>query len=386
MAQNAFIDPDRLPLGTSAVTVLNFNFLEAIHQFKKTLPADYIRDSWLNVLKKQCANTDTEPSLLYSQVSFLNGLYRRVLGDIAPESGWETMPAMISMQLNGPEDKVYSWDVFTHAMKENSEEKLLAWIAYGENREKKTPRSITTPVRVATKASVVTAAKGEAGNDGVDGVDREMAASAASAASSNKKRKVSAIMVKPFEPEHLPLGASAVSMMVVVFNFSEAITKFKNTLPGDYIKNDWQNDLEKQCNSLRSEMYGKGSQSQIYLQVKFLIGLYRTVCGRSAPKSGWEWMLPKLLPKWNGCDDRYVDPWSFLDKASKMTEKDMLRFIGNSSTDESGLKLSIKTTLPLVGASTIVFKDEAANEDDSLPAGEADSSTGGHKKRRTRFS
>lgn len=80
MDQQAFIDPDDLPLGTSAVTVLTFNFLGAIEQFKKTLPADYIRDSWFNVLKKQCAKgySSSVTSLLYLQVGFLKGLYLRV--------------------------------------------------------------------------------------------------------------------------------------------------------------------------------------------------------------------------------------------------------------------------------------------------------------------
>lgn len=83
MDQQAFIDPDVLPLGTSATTVLTLNFLDAVEQFKKTLPADYIRDSWFNVLKKQCNAADSSypssaPSLLYSQVAFLRDLYRRV--------------------------------------------------------------------------------------------------------------------------------------------------------------------------------------------------------------------------------------------------------------------------------------------------------------------
>jgi len=87
MDQQAFSDPDDLPLGTSAVTVLTFSFLEAIEQFKKTLPADYIRDSWFNVLKKQCnvlkkqgaeAASNAVFSLLYLQLVFLRDLHRRV--------------------------------------------------------------------------------------------------------------------------------------------------------------------------------------------------------------------------------------------------------------------------------------------------------------------
>ncbi|KAK8066586.1 hypothetical protein PG997_013333 [Apiospora hydei] len=187
-------------------------------------------------------------------------------------------------------------------------------------------------------------------------------------------------MEEPFKPEHLPLGASAVSMMVVEFNFSEAITTFKNTLPSDYVQNKWQDDLKNQCFSLSRELY-VSSCSQLYVQVRFLTGIYRTVCGTSAPKSGWETMLPKLLQRRNSHDDREVD-YCFLQKASKMTEKDLIRFIGNSSIDESELKLSITTTLPVAGASPIIVKDEATNEDDSLPVEEAGSSTDGRKKRK----
>ncbi|KAK7911278.1 hypothetical protein PG985_013759 [Apiospora marii] len=195
MDQQASIDPDDLPLGTSATTVLTFNFLEAIEQFKKTLPDDYIRDSWFNVLKKQCAESTSSSatSLLYLQVVFLKDLYRRVVGDIGPKSGWEKMPTMISEMLNGPEDvRTCHGDMFYEAKEKESAEELLACIAYYPSPGKKMPKSITTAVRVATKTSVATVIKDEAGTPKADGDDEsEIARETSSSTSGNKKRKVS---------------------------------------------------------------------------------------------------------------------------------------------------------------------------------------------------
>ncbi|KAK7966498.1 uncharacterized protein PG986_000775 [Apiospora aurea] len=172
-------------------------------------------------------------------------------------------------------------------------------------------------------------------------------------------------MEEPFSPEHLPPGASAISMMMVVeFNFSEAITTFKNTLPGDYTRNKWH---------LLAALH----TSEI---------LVRPVSRRvSAPNSGWETMLAKLPMHWNGHDDRVVDR-SYLESASKMTHEDLLQLIGNSGVGYPVPKLSITATLPVTAraadTSPIINRAEVANDDDTLPVGETGSSTGRRKKRK----
>ncbi|KAK7966497.1 uncharacterized protein PG986_000774 [Apiospora aurea] len=180
MSQKALIDPGDLPLGTSAVTVLSFNFLEAIEQFKKTLPATYIRDSWFGALQKQCATIISQlpqpgyanrelatkkQSLLYLQVMFLSGLYRLVCGDVAPESGWAKMACMISTVCNGPEDDSFDGrQLFLKAVNKENEMELLGIIAYGLNPDENSPTSITTAVRVAAQAGAPVV-KGEAADN-----------------------------------------------------------------------------------------------------------------------------------------------------------------------------------------------------------------------------
>ncbi|KAK8135743.1 hypothetical protein PG984_003683 [Apiospora sp. TS-2023a] len=192
MDQQAMIDPDDLPLGTSVVPVLRFNFLEAIEQFKKTLPAEYIRDSWFDVLKKQCReSTVRSGSLLHVQVAFLRELYRRVSFQrrrCRTEVGMGKDAPMISKYLNGHEDtNVHSYDFLETAEKEKSAEDLLAYIA----APRRTPTSITTTVRVATKTAVDTAIKQEAGNVEEDGDDEsEISGETPVSTFGNKKRKV----------------------------------------------------------------------------------------------------------------------------------------------------------------------------------------------------
>ncbi|KAK7954604.1 hypothetical protein PG988_015298 [Apiospora saccharicola] len=182
----------------SEVTVLTFNFLEAIEQFKKALPADYIRDSWSNVIKEQCNVLKKESaefapsavcSLLYLQLVFLRKLHRRVLGDVAPESGWKRMATMILKKTNGPEDVTTNGSLFEKAAKKESAEELLAYIA---SPDQKTPiTSITTAVRAATKISVADIIKDEAGNAEADGDDgSEITGQTSASTSGNKKRKI----------------------------------------------------------------------------------------------------------------------------------------------------------------------------------------------------
>ncbi|KAK8036699.1 hypothetical protein PG993_008682 [Apiospora rasikravindrae] len=161
-------DPNDLPWGTSVATVLRFNFLDAIDQFKQTLPADYVRDSWLESLQKQCSalhsQFSSEPgdddsdrvSLLYLQVLFLKGLYRYVCGDAAETCGWEKMPLMLSPHLNGLSDTSQSpSDLFGLAVKATTEEDLLAYIAYGVGDSDRTaPTFITTACLVANRAAL----------------------------------------------------------------------------------------------------------------------------------------------------------------------------------------------------------------------------------------
>jgi len=87
-------DAGNLPLGTSAITVLKFNFLAAIDELKESLPADYIRDSWLKIIHQQCRILHTRfkmesedkfyyapldaRSLLWLQLLLLKGVYRFV--------------------------------------------------------------------------------------------------------------------------------------------------------------------------------------------------------------------------------------------------------------------------------------------------------------------
>lgn len=74
-----------LPFGTKVVnlTVLEFDFLDAVREFKASLPLDYVQTSWFEELQMQCYNLqlrcrDSTASLLYSQVEFLTCLYRGV--------------------------------------------------------------------------------------------------------------------------------------------------------------------------------------------------------------------------------------------------------------------------------------------------------------------
>ncbi|KAK8066587.1 hypothetical protein PG997_013334 [Apiospora hydei] len=167
MSQKALIDPGDLPLGTSAVTVLSFDFLEAIEQFKRTLPADYLRDSWFCALKKQCATAVSQPPSQDTSTAmmFLNGLYRLVCGDVAPESGWAKMTCMISTLCNGPEDDSFDGrQLFLKAANKENEIELLGTIAYGLNADEDSPTSITTAVRVAAQAGA-TVVKGEAADN-----------------------------------------------------------------------------------------------------------------------------------------------------------------------------------------------------------------------------
>ncbi|KAK8040877.1 hypothetical protein PG994_013884 [Apiospora phragmitis] len=163
--EEALFDPDDLPLGTSVAIVLRFDFLDAIDQFRKTLPADYIRDSWLKILQKQCSvlysqfsnghggNASDLVSLLYLQVLFLKGLYRSVCGDAAETCGWEKMPQMLSPYLNGLGDiSQPPSGLFSSAMKATTEGDLLAYIAHGtENSDRMGPSSITTACIVANR-------------------------------------------------------------------------------------------------------------------------------------------------------------------------------------------------------------------------------------------
>ncbi|KAK8066588.1 hypothetical protein PG997_013335 [Apiospora hydei] len=160
-------DPNDLPWGTSVATVLRLDFLLAIDQFKQTLPADYVRDSWFNVLQKQCSvlHSQFSPgprdgdsdrvSLLYLQVLFLKGLYRSVCGDEAEACGWEKMPLMLSPHLNGLDDTSQSpFDLFGLAMTATTEEDLLARIAYGiVDPDGTAPTFITTGCVVASRAA-----------------------------------------------------------------------------------------------------------------------------------------------------------------------------------------------------------------------------------------
>ncbi|KAK8040876.1 hypothetical protein PG994_013883 [Apiospora phragmitis] len=91
---NAMFEAGNLPFGTTAVpmALLRFDFLEAIHQCKDTLPAEYLQVSWFKELQTQCAilfienrDSNCEESLLYIQVEFLARMYRAVHGGIAPE-------------------------------------------------------------------------------------------------------------------------------------------------------------------------------------------------------------------------------------------------------------------------------------------------------------
>ncbi|KAK6849460.1 hypothetical protein PG995_013293 [Apiospora arundinis] len=132
-------DPNDLPLGTSVVTVIKFDFLDAIDQFKKTLPADYLRDSWFKILRQQ--------------FNFLNGLYRLVCGDVAGKCGWEGMLPMLSSSLNGPEDKPQTgYTLFNSAAQAKNEGDLLSLIAYGQSYGKTGPTAIITTCPVASRA------------------------------------------------------------------------------------------------------------------------------------------------------------------------------------------------------------------------------------------
>ncbi|KAK6833547.1 hypothetical protein PG987_008241 [Apiospora arundinis] len=158
-------DPNDLPLGTSVVTVIKFDFLDAIDQFKKTLPADYLRDSWFKILRQQCSvlhlryrstYDDMHPrdiSLLYLQVNFLNGLYRLVCGDVAGKCGWEGMLPMLSSSLNGPEDKPQTgYTLFNSAAQAKNEGDLLSLIAYGQSYGETGPTAIITTCPVSSRA------------------------------------------------------------------------------------------------------------------------------------------------------------------------------------------------------------------------------------------
>ncbi|KAK8047349.1 hypothetical protein PG996_015413 [Apiospora saccharicola] len=153
----ALFDPGDLPLGTSVVTVLKFDFLDAITKFKNTLPADYIRDSWLKMLQKQCSELHSQfgsgdpgdvadrVSLLYLQMLFLKGLYLSVCGDAAVVCGWEKMPRMISPYLNGLGDSTqFPSDLFSLGMKATTEGELLEYLAYGADTSDRTGSATTT--------------------------------------------------------------------------------------------------------------------------------------------------------------------------------------------------------------------------------------------------
>ena len=100
---------------------------------------------------------------------------------------------MISDKHNGPEDVTVdvSYLLLIASQKESAEE-LLAYIAYFPSPHMETPKSITTTVRVATKTSVATVIKDEAGITEADGDDEsDLNGLGASCAYSKKKRKVS---------------------------------------------------------------------------------------------------------------------------------------------------------------------------------------------------
>ncbi|KAK8135744.1 hypothetical protein PG984_003684 [Apiospora sp. TS-2023a] len=132
-------DAANLPFGTRVVnlTVLEFDFLEAVREFKASLPLDYVQTSWYDELRMQCYNLqlqwrDGTASLLFAQVEFLTCIYRGVLGGIAPESGWEKMMAELSTERNGPADyMVKPGELFDQAKYERTDQDLINYIAKG---------------------------------------------------------------------------------------------------------------------------------------------------------------------------------------------------------------------------------------------------------------
>ncbi|KAK7966499.1 uncharacterized protein PG986_000776 [Apiospora aurea] len=138
----ARLDAADLPVGTKVVSmpVLEFDFLEAIQKFKKTLPYYYIEGpSWFEELKQACViliarHKNSTLSLLYLQLDFLTCVYRGVHGSLATEASWEKMKAKLSTEKNGSVDHlVMSQDLFDEAMLKETDEGLINYIAEGGN-------------------------------------------------------------------------------------------------------------------------------------------------------------------------------------------------------------------------------------------------------------
>ncbi|KAK8036697.1 hypothetical protein PG993_008680 [Apiospora rasikravindrae] len=165
---SALFNAEELPFGTTAVptTLLVFDFLQALRQFKDTLPTEYLKDSWFPELKKQCVilidrHKSSNMSLLFLQVDFLTCVYRGVHGGIAPESGWEKMKANLSTEKNGTGDFVVkNRELFERAMYKITAEELISHIAKG-GRLLRQKLTFMTPLTVAPNTERAPAVKDE---------------------------------------------------------------------------------------------------------------------------------------------------------------------------------------------------------------------------------
>lgn len=80
-----------------------------------------------------------------------------------------------------------------------------------------------------------------------------------------------------YDAAKLPFGTKVVNVPMLEFDFLEAIQKFKASLPGYYVEAAWFDELKKACVILVTK-HKSQTTSLLYLQVDFLVCVYRGVC------------------------------------------------------------------------------------------------------------
>ncbi|KAK8066585.1 hypothetical protein PG997_013332 [Apiospora hydei] len=247
----ARLDAADLPFGTKVVSmpVLEFDFLEAIQKFKKTLPYYYIEGpSWFEELKQACViliarHKNSTLSLLYLQLDFLTCVYRGVHGGPATESSWEKMKAKLATEKNGPVDYlVKNKDLFEQAMLKATEGDLISYIAKGGSISLD-GFTIMTPVTLAALGKP---------HDGEMDYQR---------------------------PDTWPLGLS--SAPTTRFNLAVALEDIKKK--GEFDDEHWLSILKDQCKNEYRCCSSREVKSLLSLQSVIIYGVYDQASSKSFP-------------------------------------------------------------------------------------------------------